>query len=122
MIRCYFLVVQSTVIAALAGAIGCGPGAPPVAEIPPPPVSVSQPVVRDVIDQDDYEGRLAAIPKVDVRARVRGHLTKILFEAGQIVKEGDLLYEIDPRTYQAAMDAAKAQEKAALAALQFAKA
>jgi RND family efflux transporter MFP subunit len=75
-----------------------------------------------VIDQDDYEGRIAAVENVEIRARVRGHLTKVNFESGQMVKKGDLLYEIDPRPYQAAMDAAKAQEKAAEAQLQFAKA
>jgi RND family efflux transporter MFP subunit len=59
---------------------------------------------------------------VEVRARVRGHLTKIGFEAGQIVNKGDLLYELDPRPYKNALDAATAQQKAAQAALQFAKA
>ena len=101
---------------------GCGPSGPPIAETPPPPVTISQPVVRDLVDEDDYEGRLAAIPKVDVRARVRGHLIKINFHAGDMVKTGDLLYEIDPRPYQAALDAAKAQQKAAEAALDYAKA
>src|SRR5262249_57044104 len=82
----------------------------PVAETPPPPVTVSQPVVREVIDQDDYEGRIAAIPIVEVRARVRGELIKINFQDGQIVKKGDLLFEIDPRTYKAELDGAKAQK------------
>jgi RND family efflux transporter MFP subunit len=110
-------------IAAVAGTLsGCGPATPPVAETPPPPVSVSQPVVRKVIDFDNYEGRIGAAKTVEVRARVRGHLIKIHFQAGAIVKEGELLYEIDPRPAQAALDAAKAQEKAAEASLQFAKA
>jgi membrane fusion protein, multidrug efflux system len=102
--------------------LGCGPPAPPLAETPPPPVTVSQPVLRNVIDQDDYEGRITAKPTVDVRARVRGHLIKINFQDGQMVKAGDLLYEIDPRPPKASLDAAKAQEKAADAALQFARA
>src|SRR5262249_49238878 len=58
---------------------------------------------------------------VEVRARVKGHLIKVAFQAGQIVKEGDLLYEIDPGPYKAALDGAKAQDKAAQAALQYAK-
>jgi RND family efflux transporter MFP subunit len=99
---------------------GCGPDASNVVETPPPPVTVSQPVARDVIEQDEYEGRIGAVETVEVRARVRGHLKKVNFEAGQMVKEGDLLYEIDPRTYQAALDGAKAQEKAAEAASQYA--
>lgn len=101
---------------------GCGPVAPPVAETPPPPVTVSRPVVRKVIDLDDYEGRMAAAKSVEVRARVRGHLIKVHFQAGTVVKKGDLLYEIDPRPAKATLDGAKAQEKAAEASLQFAKA
>ena len=101
---------------------GCGPDAPPAAETPPPPVTVSQPVVRNVTDFDDYQGRIGAALKVEIRARVRGYLTKVNFQDGQIVKEGDLLYEIDLRPYKNAMEAAKAQQKAAEAALQFAKA
>jgi RND family efflux transporter MFP subunit len=99
---------------------GCGPDASNVVETPPPPVTVSQPVARDVIEQDEYEGRIGAVETVEVRARVRGHLTKVNFQAGDMVEEGKLLYEIDPRTYQAALDGAKAQEKAAEAASQYA--
>src|SRR5260370_12915974 len=99
---------------------GCD-SSPPVAETPPPPVSVSQPLVREVIDYDDYEGRIAAVEMVEVRARVRGHLVKVNFQDGQIVKEGDLLFEIDPRPYQAALDGAQAQLAGAEAALELAK-
>lgn len=101
---------------------GCGSGSTPVVETPPPPVTVSQPIVRDLVDEDDYEGRIVATQKVDVRARVRGHLIKINFHAGDMVKPNDLLYEIDPRPYQTTLDAAKAQQKSAEAALEYAKA
>jgi RND family efflux transporter MFP subunit len=122
MISRLILVGQTSLLVLLACALsGCGPNAPPVAETPPPPVSVSEPVVRDVTEQDEYEGRIGAAEKVDVRARVRGHLIKVNFQAGQIVKEGDMLYEIDPRTYEAALGGAKAQEKSAEANLQHAK-
>src|SRR5262245_13663374 len=87
---------------------GCS-STPPVAETPPPPVSVSQPLTREVIDHDDFEGRIAAVETVEVRARVRGHLVNVLFQDGQIVEEGEPLFEIDPRPYKAALDAAKAQ-------------
>src|SRR5262249_5064690 len=80
---------------------------------PPPAVTVSQPVARDVIDYDEYEGRIAAIPTVEVRARVRGHLVKIHFQDGQIVKEKDLLFEIDPRTNEAELEGANALKAAA---------
>src|SRR5262245_7997502 len=87
---------------------GCN-SAIPVAETPPPPVSVSQPLVRDVVDYDDYEGRIGAVATLEVRGRVRGHLIKVNFQDGQMVKEGDLLFEIDPRTYRAELDQAKAK-------------
>jgi RND family efflux transporter MFP subunit len=103
-------------------ASGCGSGAPPMAQTPPPPVSVSRPVLREVVDFDDYEGRIKAAKTVEVRARVRGHIVKIHFKAGAIVKKNDLLYEIDPRPAKADLSAAKAQESAAEAALQFARA
>ena len=93
----------------------------PVAETPPPPVSVSQPVVRDVVDYDDYEGRIAAVDTVEVRARVRGHLVKVNFEDGQMVEAGDPLFEIDPRPYKNSLDAAKALKLAADANLELAK-
>src|SRR5690349_13718868 len=99
---------------------GCD-SAPPVAETPPPPVSVSQPLAREVIDHDDYEGRIAAVETVEVRARVRGHLVKVNFEAGQIVKAGTLLFEIDPKPYEATKQAAEAQLAGANAALDLAK-
>jgi RND family efflux transporter MFP subunit len=101
---------------------GCGLGPPPIAETPPPPVTVSRPIVGPVEDQVPFEGRIVAKPKGDIRARVRGHLTKVTFQDGDLVKEGDLLYEIDPRPARVALDGAKAQEKAADASLQFAKA
>jgi len=101
---------------------GCGDLSPPIAETPPPPVTVSQPVVRQVVTHDDYEGHIAAAERVEVRARVRGHLTKVNFKAGQTVKEGDLLYEIDPRPYKASLDGAEAVVKAAEASLQLANA
>src|SRR5262245_19810873 len=101
--------------------IGCGSNATPVAETPPPPVTVSQPVVRNVTDHDDYEGRIAVAQKVEVRARAKGHLIKVNFQDGQLVKVGDLLYEIDPRQHQVTLESAKAQVAAAEGNLEFAK-
>ena len=121
MVQRYFVLWYGGAFLILTGVLGCGPTTPPVAETPPPPVTVSQPVVRDVIEQDEYEGRIAAVEEVEVRARVRGHLNKVNFQAGQMVKEHELLYEIDPRSYQAALDAAEAQKASAQASLELAK-
>lgn len=73
---------------------------------PPPEVSVSKPVYREVTDYFDFPGQTAAVGEVEVRARVTGYLVKVNFEDGQQVKKGDLLYEIDPRPYQADLDRA----------------
>jgi multidrug efflux system membrane fusion protein len=93
---------------------------PPTADAPP--VTVSQPVARKVTDYDEYQGRITAAPKVDVRARVRGYLTAVHFQGGQMVQQGHLLYELDPRPYRVALDAAEAQARAAEAVLGLAQA
>ena len=91
--------------------VGCGkePQQTAVASIPPPSVSVAAPVEREVTDFDEYTGRITAVEEVEVRARVRGYLVKINFIEGALVKEGDVLFEIDPRPFQADLDAAKGQ-------------
>jgi RND family efflux transporter MFP subunit len=90
--------------------VGCDTG-PQLADTEPPVVTVSQPLVQDdVVDYLQFTGRIEAAETVDVRARVRGELTKIEFKDGALVHEGDLLFEIDPRPYQAALDVAKAKK------------
>ncbi|MCL4245471.1 MAG: efflux RND transporter periplasmic adaptor subunit [Candidatus Dadabacteria bacterium] len=88
---------------------------------PPPEVTVSKPLVREVMEWDEYTGRLEAVDSVDVRARVSGYLQSIHFQDGQIVKEGDLLFVIDPRPYQAELDRAQAELKLAKARLSLAQ-
>jgi RND family efflux transporter MFP subunit len=83
---------------------GC---AQPPAEGPaaaPPPVTVSYPVEREVTDHADFTARTAAVDSVELRARVSGYLDKVNFEEGSLVKKGDVLFEIDPRTYQAVLE------------------
>lgn len=87
----------------------------------PPKVTVSQPVVREVVEWDEYTGRLEAVESVEVRARVSGYLQSIHFKDGQIVKKGDLLFVIDPRPYQAELDRAEAELKLARARLKLAQ-
>ncbi|WP_420886725.1 biotin/lipoyl-binding protein [Candidatus Kuenenia stuttgartensis] len=60
-----------------------------------PIVTVSKPVVEEVVEWDEYTGRLEAVDTVDVRARVSGYLESIHFKDGQMVKNGDLLFVID---------------------------
>ena len=90
-------------LAGCAGARSETPGAPPT------PVTVSYPVERYVTDYADFTARTAAVDSVEVRAHVWGYLDKVNFKEGALVKKGDVLFEIDPRLYQANYDAAKAQ-------------
>ena len=75
----------------------------------PPVVTVSQPIQRELVEWDEFTGQFAAKEYVEIRARVSGYLTEIHFEDGQTVKQGDLLFVIDPRPYEATLAAARAQ-------------
>ncbi|HEY2146305.1 MAG TPA: efflux RND transporter periplasmic adaptor subunit, partial [Pirellulales bacterium] len=65
-----------------------------------------------VTDEDSYTGWLKPSAKVDVRARVRGHIQKVYFHDGDMVKKDELLFELDPRPFQAQIDQALAKAKA----------
>lgn len=70
-------------------------------ETPPPKVTVVTPLVRQTIDWDEFTGRLVSPETVQIRARVSGYLNEVHFTEGAEVKEGDLLFTIDPRPYEA---------------------
>lgn len=72
---------------------------------PPPAVTVAQPIVREVLDYDEFTGKLAAVEEVEVHARVRGYLTAIGFKDGDEVKQGQMLFQIDPRPFEAQVKA-----------------
>jgi multidrug efflux system membrane fusion protein len=90
-------------------------------EAPAPAVTVAKPVVKDVVEYDDFIGRFDAVDQVDIRARVSGYVDKIHFIDGAIVKTGDLLFTIDQRPYQAALDEAQASLESAKARVDFAQ-
>jgi RND family efflux transporter MFP subunit len=102
---------------------GCGenPQQRPAGGPPPPQVTVAKPAKRVVVDQDEYVGRFVAIDSVEIRSRVSGYLDRVHFTDGQIVKQGDLLFTIDKRPFQAALDQAKANLAQAKANLAFAE-
>jgi RND family efflux transporter MFP subunit len=82
------------------------------AEAPAPapvPVTVSYPVEREVTDYADFTARTTAVDSVEVRAHVWGYLDKVNFKEGALVKKGDVLFELDPRPYQAVLNQAKAK-------------
>jgi RND family efflux transporter MFP subunit len=78
-----------------------------------PRVTVAHPVVRGLMDEDDYNGWLEAYKTVDVRARVRGHITKVHFQDGDLVKEGKTpLFDIDEAPFKVELAQTEAQVKA----------
>jgi RND family efflux transporter MFP subunit len=87
-----------------AGTSGAAPGAPP-----PPAVTTSLAVARELIEWDDYTGRFDAVDTVEVRSRVSGFLLSVHFKDGQRVKKGDLLGTIDARPFERVLDQAKAE-------------
>jgi RND family efflux transporter MFP subunit len=98
---------------------GCAPAPAPVSASAAARVTVSLPVASDVTDYADFTARTAAVDSVEVRARVWGYLDKINFQEGSLVQKGDVLFEIDPRTYQAAVEQARALVVQAEAQLRF---
>lgn len=98
-------------------ACGCQPSAPAAAKPNPPEVIVARPTRQVVGEFEDFTGRLEPYRQVQIRSRVSGYLDKINFADGAEVKEGDLLFQIDPRTYaaevertEAALEQAKARQ------------
>lgn len=76
-----------------------------------PEVQVAKPLKKTLEVWDEYTARIEPLEFVELRSRISGYLDKILFKEGQFVKEGDLLFVIDPRPYEAALAAAKASVK-----------
>jgi RND family efflux transporter MFP subunit len=86
---------------------------------PPQQVTVSKPIQRTIVDQDEYVGRFVAINSVEIRARVSGYLDQIHFRDGQTVNAGDLLFSVDRRPFQNTLDQARANLEQAKANLAF---
>jgi membrane fusion protein, multidrug efflux system len=113
---------QKAAIGTLIFIIRCG-AATAQGALPPPTVSVSPVVNRQVTETGDFIGRVTAIDKVDIVARVPGFIEERRFTEGQQVKTGDLLFRIEQATYKAAVEQqranlAKAKATAVNAALQ----
>lgn len=108
-----FSILSAAAAATLLAA--CSGGKPPAP--PPPGVTLAAPLQRDVTDWDEYVGRFEAVQGVEVMPRVSGQITSINFRAGLNVPSGQLLFQIDPRPYRAALEQAKAQVLRSQAAL-----
>ena len=94
---------ENTVRAPQASAPAPGAAAPAAA------VTVGQPLQREIVEWDETTGRFDAVEAVEIKARVSGYLTEVLFKDGQDVKKGDTLFVIDPRPYENALSQAEAE-------------
>ncbi len=103
-----------------AGQFGCKK-TPAASAQGPLPVNVVTVIEKDVDEWDEFTGRLEPVESVEIRPRVSGYITEIHFEAGAIIKTGDLLYVIDPRPYQADYDRAAAEVERMQAQLKLAQ-
>ena len=103
-------VVGSAIVLSMLSVAGCQQASsqPPPAP-PPAQVTVALPIAAPVTDFREFTGVTEAVESVDIRARVQGFLQEIHFTEGTEVQQGDLLYTIDPRTYQAEVDRAAAE-------------
>jgi membrane fusion protein (multidrug efflux system) len=90
-------------IGVLALAFYCGAAAAQSSS-PPPAVAVTPVVSREITATGDFVGRVVAIDKVDIVARVAGFIQERNFTEGQQIKTGDLLFRIEPDTYRATVD------------------
>ncbi len=86
-----------------------------------PVVNVSHPVEREVTDYAEFTARVTAVESTEVRARVSGQIVAVPFQAGTVIRQGDILVEIDVRPFQAELDARIAEEARAAALLSLAQ-
>ena len=90
----------------------CGkPGGPPSGpgEMPPAPVTLATVETRELVEWEEFTGRIEPTETVELRPRVSGYITDVHFEAGALVKEGEILFTIDQRAFETKLRAAKAE-------------
>lgn len=88
---------------------------------PPPAVDVAEVLEEPVTLWESFTGRVESPDTVDLRPRVTGYITEVAFEEGQLVEEGDLLFQIDPRPYRARTESAQADLAIAESQLELAR-
>jgi len=91
------------------GALGAGCGTAPPAPPPAPAVTVADVAGREITEWDEFTGRFEAVDAVEIRPRVSGYLRRVLFAEGKEVRKGEVLFEIDPRPYEADLAGAEAE-------------
>ena len=108
LLRRLILVICLAPLAVLSAGCSSSRSAQPKTPVPPE-VSVAEVVCKQIGDSDEFTGRLEAVHAVEVRPRVSGYLQSVHFKEGEIVRQGDLLFQIDPRPFQAEVDRLKGE-------------
>lgn len=120
--RLFILILVIAAAALLYRYWGFWQGGPATQAAPPAPaVTVSKPLLQEMQEWSDFTGQFEARESVEIRARVSGYLESVNFTDGQLVKKGDLLFVIEPRPFELALETAKAQLAQAEAQLELAK-
>jgi multidrug efflux system membrane fusion protein len=98
----------SALIAGVLGIAGCGRNS---VQIKPglPTVTVAPVEQREIVERNEFTGRIEPVESVEIRPRVSGYIQEVKFQSGQLVKKGDLLFQIDPRWHQAAFEQRQAE-------------
>ena len=104
---------RSFAVALLLGAItggfsGCG-RPPAQGKAPMPSVTVAPVEQKEIVERDEFTGRIEPVESVEIRPRVSGYIQEVKFQSGQLVKKGDVLFQIDPRWHQAAFEQRQAE-------------
>ena len=117
--------LTSMALAGLAAVVlsGCDDSKAATAAAAPagPPVTAATVIERSITETQEFSGRLEAVEKVDIRARVGGFITSVNFKPGSLVKKGDVLFVIDTRPFQAEVSRAEAAANSARARADLAK-
>src|SRR5688572_6158287 len=82
-------------------ALNLGRAKQPPAAPPLQAVTVAEVPEREITEWDEFTGRLEAVDQVEIRSRVSGYIKRVAFDEGKEVKKGEVLFEIDPRPYEA---------------------
>ena len=99
---------------------GCG--RPGTQQKPPPPTVTVAPVERkEIVEQEEFTGRIEPVESVEVRPRVSGYIQEVKFQSGQLVKKDDVLFVIDPRWHQATFEQRRAEQEQAKVRLENAR-
>jgi membrane fusion protein, multidrug efflux system len=117
----YVITVLPASTALLLGVLTLGRSSKPAAPPPLQAVTVAEVAEREITEWDEFTGRLQAVDQVEIRPRVSGYIKRVAFAEGREVKKGEVLFEIDPRPYQAELARVEAELERARSAASLAE-